>query len=69
MQYDQPTNKPTAKMTAVGGAGAVVLAVVTILAAFGVQVPENVSGAVLTLVTALSVIIPFIAGYLKREKK
>lgn len=67
MDITQPTAQPTAKMTAVGGAGALVLALVTILTVFGVTVPENVQGAVITLITAAAVIIPFVAGYVKRE--
>lgn len=67
--YTQPTPKPTQKMTTVGLAGVVVTAVVGILAAFGVQVPADVSGAVLTGVSAVVTVVTFVAGYVKKEKK
>lgn len=69
MEYDQPTNKPTAKMTAVGKAGAFMTALFALLAIFSVQVPADVSGAAITVVSGLSVVIPWLAGYMKREKR
>lgn len=65
---NQPTAAPTAKMTAVGVSGAIVTLVGALCAMFGVQVPENVSGALLVLVPALVTIVTFASGYFKRER-
>ena len=66
---DQLTSAPTAKMTAVGTAGSIVTLIVGVLTAFGVSVPSDVSGAVITAVAALTTIISFASGYIKRERK
>ncbi len=65
---NQPTAAPTAKMTAVGVSGAIVTLVGALCAMFGVQVPENVSGALLVLVPAAVTIVTFAAGYFKKER-
>lgn len=65
---NQPTAAPTAKMTAVGLAGAIVTLVGAVCAMFGVQVPENVSGALLVLIPALVTTVTFAAGYFKKER-
>ncbi len=65
---NQPTAAPTAKMTAVGVSGAIVTLIGALCAMFGVQVPENVSGALLVLVPAAVTVVTFAAGYFKRER-
>lgn len=67
--YNQPTAAPTPKIAAVGVAGAVVTALTYILARFNILVPQEVSDAFITIFTAASVIVPFIVGYFKRDKK
>ena len=69
MLVNQPNSAPTAKMTAVGIAGLVVTALVTVAAAFGITIPETVSSAALALVAAVTTIATFVAGYWKREQK
>jgi hypothetical protein len=75
MLVNQPTAAPTQKMQAVGAAGAGVAAVVTLLAIFGVIVPEDVSksaeggiAALFVLVSAVQAVVTFAAGYLKKNK-
>ena len=65
---NQDSAAPSSKMTAVGAVGLVVTGVVGLLTALGVKVPENLSGAVTTLVVALLIAIPWVAGYLKQER-
>lgn len=79
IEYSQPTSKPTAKVAAVGKAGAIAVAIpliVTILASFGVIVPDDVStaavtgvGAAVTLYAAVQAIYQFGAGYLKKSER
>lgn len=79
VKYNQPTSAPTAKVAAVGRAGAIAVAIpliVTILASFGVIVPEGtseqavaaVSGAI-ALYSFLQAMYQFGAGYLKRSER
>jgi hypothetical protein len=68
MLVNQPTSAPTAKMSAVGGVGAFVTAIVGLLAIFGVTLPDNVSTAAVTLILAIHTLIVFLAGYFKKEK-
>lgn len=76
--YNQPTSAPTAKVKAVGVAGVVTVLVplvVTILASFGVIVPQEVSdqaiagiGAIVTIWAAIQSIVHFAAGYFKKSE-
>lgn len=72
--YTQPTAVPTAKVKAVGVAGGTVALIVSLLAVFGVIVPEDLSAQAEAAVTALIVVITFaqaliqfIAGYMKKS--
>ena len=72
---NQPTNQPTPKVAAVGAAGIVVTALVSVLALTGVIVPDNVSQAAVDAVTAIVItvsavqtVIQFFAGYLKKNQ-
>lgn len=67
--YDQPTSSPTPKVAAVGATGAIVTALVFVLARFNIVVPQEISDAVVTLVVAASALLQFLAGYLKRDEK
>jgi uncharacterized membrane protein len=74
--YNQPTSAPTAKVAAVGGAGAVIALIVTLLAYMGVIVPEGLSeqatqavAAVITIVTFGQAALQFLAGYFKKSEK
>lgn len=74
--YDQPTLNPTPKIKAVGIAGLIVPAVVAVLAAFGVILPDGLSTqveaaitAILVVVSAVQAVIQFAAGYLKRDEE
>lgn len=58
---DQPTLKPTSKVTAVGVGGGAATVLIAVLGLFGIELPMEVVAAILTLIT-------FGAGYLKREK-
>lgn len=71
---NQDSNVPVPKVAAVGIAGVIVTAVVTVLAQLGVLVPESVStaatNAVIGLVIAVSAaqtVIQFLAGYFKKS--
>lgn len=73
---DQPTSNPTPKVAAVGTAGAIVAAIVALLAVTGVIVPQGLTdqataatAAILVIVSFVQAVIQFIAGYMKREKK
>jgi uncharacterized membrane protein len=73
--YDQPTSAPTAKVAAVGGAGAIIALVVTALAYFGVIVPDGLSqqataavAAIITIITFAQAILQFAAGYIKKSE-
>jgi uncharacterized membrane protein len=57
---EQPTNMPTAKVTAATAAGAVTTIVVFIADQFNLEIPALVAGALTTLLV-------FVAGYFKRE--
>lgn len=72
--YTQPTSKPTAKVAAVGAAGLIIGAIVTILTVSGVTIPEglpeqaeNAVAAVIVLITFGQAVITFAAGYLKKS--
>lgn len=72
--YTQPTATPTAKVKAVGVAGILVSAIVTVLALFGVIIPDDLSTqatnavqAVIVIVTFAQAATQFIAGYLKKS--
>lgn len=67
--YSQPTSAPTPKVAAAGLAGTIATALIAIANAYGIKIPEEVSGAALTLVAAGTTLITFIAAYLKRDKK
>lgn len=76
LSYNQPSSAPVPKVQAVAGAGAVITAIVTLLALMGVIVPESVSqaaeGAVVALfvvISALQTILTFAAGYFKKDVK
>jgi predicted membrane-bound spermidine synthase len=79
--YNQPTPKPTAKIAAVGYAGAIttiiplVVIVLNSLGATGLD-PDalstgviNTVAAIVTIYNAVSALITFAAGYFKREVK
>lgn len=73
---NQPTPKPTAKVTAATAASAIVGAIVSVLALFGVIIPEGMSEQAETAVTGLIVgvtllqpAVSFISGYFKKEKE
>lgn len=72
---DQPTSEPTEKIKAVGAAGVVIAAIVTVLALFGVIIPDELSKQASEALTALIVLITFgqataqfVAGYIKKNK-
>lgn len=74
--YEQPTSAPVPKIQAVGVVGGAVAAVVTLLALFGVIIPDNLSAQATGAITALFIVISFvqaaitfIAGYLKKDAK
>ena len=79
--YSQPTLKPTSKIAAVGIAGIVTTLVpimVILLNTLGVAGVDpdalstgiiNLIAAIVTIYNAVSVLIQFIAGYMKKEKK
>lgn len=76
MQYNQPTDRPTAKVAAVGTAGAIVTAVVMLLAVFGVIIPAELSAqaeqalvALFVVVSGVQAIAQFAAGYYTKSKK
>ena len=79
VEYNQPTSAPTAKVGAVGKAGAaavIIPLIVTLLASFGIIVPEDVSGqaialtgAVVTAYAAIQALWQFGAGYLKKSER
>jgi protein-S-isoprenylcysteine O-methyltransferase Ste14 len=76
IKYEQPNGKPVPKMVAVATAGAIVPAIVALLAAFGVIIPDDISSqaqsamvAILTLVSAGQALIMFVSGYIKRDEK
>jgi hypothetical protein len=74
MLINQPTSKPTKKVTAVGVAGLSVTALIALLAAFGVTVPDALGeqavaavGGIAVAVSFIQAAVTFIAGYMKRE--
>lgn len=67
---------PVPKVAAVGGAGAAIAAVVTLLALTGVIVPEGLTEhaesafqAAIVLVTFVQAVLAFAAGYVKKDAK
>ena len=61
--YDQPTAEPTPKMTAVGIAGSVtVILLYLVKVIFNVDMPAEVA-------SAITAVISFGAGYLKRDER
>lgn len=76
--YTQPTPAPVAKVKAVGYAGiitTIVPLIVTVLASFGVALPDNISnqavaviGAIVTLYAAVQSVVHFLAGYIKKAE-
>ena len=73
-KYTQPTATPTSKVKAVGVAGILVSTVVTVLALFGVIIPDDLSAqatnavqALIILVTFIQAATQFIAGYMKKS--
>lgn len=68
-KYNQPTPAPTSKVAAGGIAGAVITALLALANLFGIVIPEEVTGAALTLVAAVTTIISFAAAYIKRDVK
>lgn len=73
--YNQPSQKPIAKVLAVGQAGGAIAAIVTILALFGIIVPDELSDqgeaaatAVIVVVTFGQALLQFAAGYFKKSK-
>lgn len=66
---DQPTAAPTRKVSAGLAYGTVVTIIVTLLAQFGVIIPEEVSAAVVALIGAVVVLGQFVAAYFTRERK
>lgn len=76
IEYDQPTNAPVPKMVAVGQASAIIGALVALLTAMGVTVPDSVPesaqnavAAVMMLIAAVQGFIPWLAGYFKKDIK
>lgn len=76
IKYNQPTSLPVPKVAAVGIAGVIVTAIVAVLAAFGVIVPDEVSNAatgavagIIFVISAIQTIVVFAAGYIKRDAK
>ncbi len=69
VKYNQPSLMPVPKVATAGLAGVIVTALIAIANAFGIAIPEEVTGAALTLVAAVTTLITFIAAYLKRDKK
>lgn len=65
----QPTSRPTNKVAAGTLAGVLVTAAVAVLAQFNVVVPEDVSTAAVTAIGAVVVVVQFVAGYFKRDRK
>lgn len=76
IEYNQPTSLPVPKVAAVGIAGVIVTAIVALLAAFGIIVPDNVSQAatgavagIIFVISAIQTIVTFAAGYYKKDAK
>lgn len=76
IKYNQPTVLPVPKVAAVGIAGVIVTAIVAVLAAFGILVPDEVSQAatgavagIIFVISAIQTIVVFAAGYIKRDQK
>ena len=69
MLINQPTTAPTRKVAAGLTAGGFVYAVVVLLAAFGVIVPENVSSAAVAVLTGLPVLAQFLAAYFTKSRR
>lgn len=79
MTYNQPTSAPTTKVAAVGVAGIAAVLVpllVTVLASFGVIVPDATANQVIQLISAIVTVYSlaqgvaqFAAGYFKKSKK
>lgn len=76
IKYNQPTSAPTPKISAVGGASIVIGAIVAILTAFGVTIPdglpaqaEQAVAAVILIVTFVQGLLPWLAGYFKKSEK
>lgn len=65
---NQPTPEPTEKTKAVLAAGVAITAIVALLSAFGVVVPEAVSDNMLTLFSAGFTLVTFITAYYKKNK-
>lgn len=57
---NQPTNKPTAKVGAVGIGGALSIVLIYVASQFGLELPAEVS-------SALTLIVSFASGYLVKE--
>ncbi len=59
--YSQPTARPTAKVAATGIAGSVAIVLIWVAGQFGIDMPAEVAAA-------LTAIIAFGAGYMKKSK-
>jgi len=79
IEYSQPTTAPTAKVAAVGKAGAIaaiIPLIVTLLAGFGVAVPDGLSQQAVVAVSGAVAVYAFFqalwqfgAGYLKKSER
>lgn len=66
---NQPSPAPTEKVKAGLTAGVIITLVVSLLAQFGVVIPEEVSTAVIALIGSVITIGTFLASYFKKNKQ
>lgn len=65
---NQDTNKPVAKVQAVGWAGSLVTLVLLVGSLAGVDIPADKVNEVVIGISALVSIVTFLAGYFKKSK-
>lgn len=65
---NQDTNKPVAKVQAVGWAGGVVTLILLVCSLLGVNIPADQVNQVIIGISALVSIVTFLAGYFKKSK-
>lgn len=62
-KYDQPTSKPTAKVSAAGVGGSIsVVLIYMVKTVFNVEIPSEVAASIATVVS-------FLSGYFVRSEK
>ena len=65
---DQDTNKPVAKVQAVGYAGGLVTLVLLVGTLLGVDIPADKVNEAIVGISALVSLVTFVAGYFKKSK-